>query len=318
MNKGIFALLIVSVLANTVTVETSIFVDLVEGFMKGVNGKQEFVNIQACLGYAKTTLLDLETACKLISTLVPADLIKGMALLGTSLRKLINQMKDCKSAYPEYEFLVESINKLNVFHVLTSLLKDIDNFKKYISRIIIAILNHNDYIEGGKAIGEAIYRIIFEYVKISTENDFNLYFLFDFIEGFFEGLGHGTLFNNTEACIAGFPNAIEGVMKVIEVIKQIDIRDPDSLRKVVQELSKLFSQIGLSLMSCVKTPMELKYIVMKVINMNGSKLYERVIAYQLQLMNDIGMIFKYLAELNFRYSGKSAGDIPYLLIIKDD
>jgi len=52
--------------------------------------------------------------------------------------------------------------------------------------------------------------------------------------------------------------------------------------------------------------------------MNGSRVYKRIVLNQVEIIRDTIYFFNYLVEWKFKDTDKSLGNIPYLLIIKED
>ena len=141
--------------------------------------------------------------------------------------------------------------------------------------------------------------------------------LFYFTQGLLEGLGNGVLYKNSEECIGGIPKLYNEFFVIIKLLKEISLKNIESIKKIIEEVLKTFKEIYETLLFCVKSPLDLADIIKKLINIDGTKIYERVILYQLIIMKNIGLIFSEFMGRNFKASGKALGEIIYLIIIKE-
>lgn len=307
-----FFIFLIAVHANPSPSQSS-FNDVLEGFLSTMNERKEFNNVIICLKDANEVLSDLAEAWNLILKFNYDDFVKAMELIGKALLKLIVHFKDCERGYEELKKIEEAIKKLEVFNVLRKIVLNVYDFRSYATEFVIS-MRIGDFLEVGRVMGQVTYRILFKFSEDKLgvgAVGLNLCGIFNFTEGFFIGLGNGTQFANIARTQRYMGRVLGDILHLIDLIRELNFFEAFS------QVFLIGHDLFLTVKHLVIAIPEKFSLLLKLLTIDFSKSYERLILHQLEIMRNFGWFLEDLIDGHLKDAGKSLGHICYLLIIKE-
>lgn len=289
--------------------KANLMIDFLTGFLVGIHEQKDIKELLKCLNDLEPIIEKIIEALKLISQLKWESLRKGVALLLAALKEFSEKLTPCLSGFEQLKKLLKAIAHADVLKIITKIMSNPTPYIFSIMDCVNSIKNGN-YTQAGKAFGNVLYMLFLEDSLKMNFND-----VVRLIEGFLTGINQKHNFNNIEECLKLIPEIIEIVTKIIEEFRDMDWKDIEKIISVFLKIADSFKEIILAIKPCSQTPKEFEDIINKIINVDVSKLLDKVMKNMFQLVSYITNLIKHIQEAKFYEVGLEAGSIVYLVFL---
>jgi len=285
--------------------------DFIKGFLDGINEKGDINKILECLKEVEPIINEIIKALELISRFNIKDLIEGVKLLVKAVIELIHGLKPCTEGFQQLKKLLDALMHADIMKIITKIMSNPGPFLKDIMDCIENFKNGN-YHDCGFDLGDILFRL---FLNGAAKGGFPEFI--KFVEGFFNGTGNGKDFNDIEDCLEKAPYIWEDIQEAIRNLQHIDWKRPEELVKALINIFNAFVKILEAVKPCSLVPDELRKMIEKIGSIDLQKLLNKIMLYSFQIISDLVLAIKQLEEKDFFSSGKSFGQILYLLVFKD-
>ena len=158
------------------------FLDFLQGFLEGINIKGDINKILECVKGGEGII---EKIIQALNYLIHIDInhlediIKGVKLLIEAVQDIIKVIEPCSKSFEEIMNLINKIISINIMKLVWTIITNAPQFIHDITDAIDALTKGN-YRQGGKDVGDIIFRLFLASLQSDP--------IIDFVKGFLEGL----------------------------------------------------------------------------------------------------------------------------------
>ena len=285
--------------------------DFIKGFLEGINEKGDVNKILECIKDIEPIIGEVIKAIQMIVKFNIHDLIEGVKLLIKAVSEIMQAIHPCAEGFEQVKKLIVALTHVDIMKIIGKIMKNPAAFLADFMDLLTSFKT-GDFHKAGKDLGDIFLRLfLVESLEFSFEEFIQI------VEGFLDGVGHGSKFIDVEECLKKFPEIYTDVLEAINAIRGIDWRRLDKLVEALMKLFDAFKKVLEAIKPCSKAPHELEEMIKKIMSIDVTKLLAKVIANALQLFADFTDLIKEIQEKKYYVAGHDLGDVFYLLIFKD-
>jgi hypothetical protein len=131
------------------------FVEFLKGFLEGINEKGDINKLLKCVKGGEEIINKIIDAVKLIKTLHPANILKGIKELIAAIKLMHDMLQPCLEGFAQLKKIFDAVAHAKIQDVIKKIIAHPDQF---IAKIVIIIKcgTSKDYNCAGKALGELL------------------------------------------------------------------------------------------------------------------------------------------------------------------
>lgn len=198
--------------------------DFFRGFLVAIGDKSDISDLLVCLNKLEPVREEMREGLKLIFTLEPENVVKGMTIVKEAFTKGYNTLTPC---FNKYSKLRNLIGRLLNFNPITIGFRIILHLSKYTKMVTEAIdcLKVDNLLCVGTKIGGLLKSIFMESMSDEEVIVFDEDESLEFLKGFLRGIGDQGDANKLLKCLHTLDVVIDKIKKAIERIASEDPRE---------------------------------------------------------------------------------------------
>jgi len=269
--------------------------DFTKGFLEGVGSSSIFDNITACLTDTEDFATEVDQGIDDIKTKQPDEVKKGIALLGQAAKMVPDAIQLCKVADADLDKLIKEVESFQspesfLYYVGKSLLI---NHVEVIDEVENAINGYDaqNYTGFGYWVGKTMDTIFINQQNMVKDTKQEI---LDFTEGFLEGVGSDSIFNNITACLN---YTDDFATEVDEGVKDIKTRQPDNVKKGIALLGQAAQMVPNAIQLCKVADADFDNLVKEIESFKNPKQFLYYVGKSL-LINHVEVIHEMENAIN--------------------
>jgi hypothetical protein len=297
MKGFIFVCLLAVALSMPSDIDEAPFADFIKGFLEGINEKGDIEALMKCVKEGEDIMKKIIEALKLIKTLDPLKVLKGVKELVDAIKHLMNILQPCMEGFEQLKKLMNAISHVSIPKIVKKIISHPGEFIKHITQCIEGFTK-KDYHLFGKALGQLCAMLF-----LQTEQD-TADMLVEFMKGFLEGLNEKGDIEKLMSCIKGGESIIKKLIEGFKLIKTMNpIKVMEGVKKVVEAIKELMSMLK----PCMEGFEELKKLLAALGHINITKIVKNIIAHPGEIIKIITEAIEGFAKKDFHLVGKACG-----------
>ena len=284
------------------------FLDFLQGFLEGINIKGDINKILECVKGGEGII---EKIIQALNYLIHIDInhlediIKGVKLLIEAVQDIIKVIEPCSKSFEEIMNLINKIISINIMKLVWTIITNAPQFIHDITDAIDALTKGN-YRQGGKDVGDIIFRLFLASLQSDP--------IIDFVKGFLEGLNEKGDFKKLLDCIENMEPIILKMIQALQKIMTFNIMDViEGVKLLIEAVTEFISVLK----PCSEGLVQLEKLFDAIISTGIMKIVTKIISNPAPYLKDIMDCIEAFTKGNMHQCGKDLGDIMYRLYLTD-
>lgn len=296
-----FLLGVVLLMPQEVSTSDNPFVEFIKGFLEGINENGNIESLMKCIKGGEEIMSKIVEAIKLIKTMDPVKVLKGVKDLVEAIKAIMKMLKPCTEGFEQLKKLLNALAHISVQNIVKKIISHPEEIIKYITQAVEGF-SKNDFRLFGKAIGQMCSLL---FLTSEEELDDPRTDFIEFLKGFLEGQNEKEPVEGLIKCITDPVDIIQRFVDSLKTIKKFVLQE--MIGGVMYFIATLQMVINM-LKPCIAKYPTLKEIEKVLPYVHLPTIIKKILAHKAEFSKIIDSAIEAFGKKDFRLVGKRIGE----------